>query len=153
MSNPSASANSAGRVLLVADLIVALVALWFILPRSFVPANPDHYWSPDILPAARYLTSLFIVMAVLSVSGWFSRIARLALVVVVALLALKALNDFRLEMQLAASTEITLALLIRSDHFWVDVAFGLLPVAWLALHLRLFTWRLGRHLGHPSTKH
>jgi hypothetical protein len=133
--------NSAGRMVLVADLIVALVALWFVLPRSFVPASPDHYWSPDTLITARYLTFLFIGMAVLAAIGWFSRLARFVLLGVIALLALKTLNDFRLEMQLAASTEITLTLLARSGRFWLDVAFGLLPAVWLALHLWLFAWR------------
>lgn len=141
MSSPIASADRAGRVLLVADLILALVALWIVLPQSFVPAEPGHYWSAEILPTARYVSALLALMAMLSVAGWFSRVARFALIAVVALLALKALNDFRLEMQFAAAAGIEVTALLRSSPFWLGVAFGLLPVGWLALHLRSFLWQ------------
>lgn len=138
MSSPIATAGSAGRVALVADLVLSLVALWFVLPKSFVPASPGHYWTPEILPTARYLSCLFGLIVVLSVAGWVSRIARLAILIAVALLALKALNDFRLAMQFVASTDVSLVALVSSGGFWLDLAFGLLPAAWFVLHLRLF---------------
>lgn len=140
MNSPIRSVDLAGRALLVADLILALVALWFVLPQSFVPAEPDHDWSADILPTARYVSSLFALMALISLVGWVSRAAKLVLVVVVALLALTALNDFRLEMQLATAAGIGVTALFRNGRFWLDVAFGFLPTVWLAFHLRTFIW-------------
>lgn len=132
---------SVRRLLLGADLVLALVGLCFVLPKSFVPTTPDHYWSPEILHTAWYLSALFVLIATLAAAAWTDhRFARIGLVVVVALFAGKALNDFRLQMQLATSTELDVPSIISTGRFWIDAAFGLLPLAWLVLHLRYFIW-------------
>ena len=143
MTEPVATVRPAQRAILIIDLLLAVVALCFTVPRSFTPAQPDHYWSADILFSARYVSLLFAAMAVAAVACWFNQIARVVLVGVIALVVLKALNDFRLEMQLAASTDVPLSLLVQSGGFWLDVISGLLPSAWLCLHWWLFMGQRG----------